>query len=481
MNIVALLEELVKGVIEAEEKFYENPKDFYSFESSIKSTAEAFSAGAIGNALDCMNQKIYEDRWRMGKYNVQRNDQRTLITSVGDVTFTSTYYESCKNKGEYHYLLEEILGIDAHERFSEAAEVAVLTEALKNSYADAAKVLPSKQKISKTTVMNKVHQIAEEIPYEIPKEKKQCKYLFVEADEDHVAEQHGRWNKKEENGNFQDKLAYVYEWKQDDPRCKGRKELVNTFYFSGVYAGEKGTEQFWKNVGNFIYDCYDESCLERIYVSGDGAPWIRSGAKYLNALFCIDKFHLMKYINAASNQMLDESGTAKSEIYRLLYERKRKGFKEYVDQMGQSANNEKPIEALRTFVIGNWDAIMRALHDKTVSGCSAESHVSHVLSKRLSSRPMGWSKTGADRMSKLRCYEKNYGEEKIIDLVRYSRKDRKLRRTGTDGVETKEVQLRTICAEHYSQSRSYIDRVQATIPGLTAKKIASIREQIRLI
>ena len=31
------------------------------------------------------------------------------------------------------------------------------------------------------------------------------------------------------------------------------------------------------------------------------------------------------------------------------------------------------------------------------------------------------------------------------------------------------------CAEHYDQARSYIDRMQAHIPGLTAKKSAAIR------
>lgn len=73
---------------------------------------------------------------------------------------------------------------------------------------------------------------------------------------------------------------------------------------------------------------------------------------------------------------------------------------------------------------------MRTLHNKTVCGCSAESHVSHMLSDRLSSRPKGWSKTGADRISKLRCYAKNNGQEKIIDLVRYSREKRQLAQTG---------------------------------------------------
>ena len=52
-------------------------------------------------------------------------------------------------------MLEEIIGLDSHERFSEEAEVMLLTQALKTSYHEATKVLPSKQRISKTTVMNK--------------------------------------------------------------------------------------------------------------------------------------------------------------------------------------------------------------------------------------------------------------------------------------------------------------------------------------
>ena len=36
--------------------------------------------------------------------------------------------------------------------------------------------------------------------------------------------------------------------------------------------------------------------------------------------------------------------------------------------------------------------------------CAAEGHVSHVLSARLSSRPMGWSIQGAERIAKLRAY-----------------------------------------------------------------------------
>lgn len=124
---------------------------------------------------------------------------------------------------------------------------------------------------------------------------------------------------------------------------------------------------------------------------------------------------------------------------------------------------------------------MRTYHDKRLSGCSAESHVSHVLSDRLSSRPMGWGQTGADRMSKLQSYEKNHGREKIIELVRYSREQRVLKRTGTEDIEVKKINMKEFLNDHYNQSRSYIDRIQATMPGMTSRKTAAIRIQLRLL
>lgn len=81
-------------------------------------------------------------------------------------------------------------------------------------------------------------------------------------------------------------------------------------------------------------------------------------------------------------------------------------------------------------------------------------------------------------MSKLRCYERNHGREKIIELVRYSREQRLLKRTGTDDINVTNIPLYEVVSEHYNQSRSYIDRIRATIPGLTAKKTACIRTQL---
>lgn len=480
MNIVSLLEVLVKEILTAEEKFLKNPKDFYELETAVKASTESFSAGFLGMVLSSMNESLCKDVWRKSKYNICRHDQRTLITSVGDVTFNSTYFKRRDRAAEYRYLLEDMLGLEAHERFSEAAETAILTEALKSSYEEAAKIIPSNSKITKTTVMNKVHGIAEVIPLKEPEQKKKCKYLFIEADEDHVAEQHGRWSK--ENPGFISRLAYVYEYKQENPKVKGRKELVNKYYFSGLYGESKGVQQFWEEIQRFIEQNYDSDELQRVFVSGDGGSWIKSAVAYVDrSLYCIDKYHMTKYIHAAAKQMLDESDVAKENLYHFIYKKQRNKFKEYTEKMLASANNPSPIQELQRYALGNWNAVMRSYHDEQLSGCSAEGHVSHVLSERLSSRPMGWSQTGADRMSKLRCYERNHGRENIIELVRYSRKQRSMKRTGTDDIDVERISMRDIMDDHYKQSHSYIERIQASMPGLTSRKTASIREQLKLM
>lgn len=59
-------------------------------------------------------------------------------------------------------------------------------------------------------------------------------------------------------------------------------------------------------------------------------------------------------------------------------------------------------------------------------GCSAEGHISHVLSSRLSSRPMGWSLIGADQIARLRVYKANGGD--IYELMSKKKKKTKKRK-----------------------------------------------------
>lgn len=469
-----------------EQSFFENPKNFSELEVSVKSSTNEFAASFFEAILSEMDQAIRNTSWRNGRYTIHRNDTRTLISSVGDISFKCTYYKSKTEKNTFTYLLENLIGLERNERFTEVAEALMLCEALKTSYAEAANVIPSKQEITKTTVMNKVHSIADEIPDKIYDTPRTVPYLHIEADEDHVAEQHGRYGEAA-NASFISKLIYLYEYRQESANAEGRYELVNKYYFSGLYPGAEGNKQLWLRVNSFIETNYDTEALKRVFISGDGAGagWIKSGVTYVdNSVFCADKYHLMKYVNAAAAQIPEEKENVKTELWHLLYSKQknaRKKFDTYTAAMMNSAKKTEKIEDLRKYVLGNWSAVRRTLRNKLVNGCSAESHVSHVLSDRLSSRPMGWSQTGADRMSKLRCYDRNNGRAAIIDLVKYSRECRHLKATGTDDMAPRDLQLRNILAEHYNQAASYIERMQVHIPYGTVRKTLAIREKLHLL
>ena len=134
---------------------------------------------------------------------------------------------------------------------------------------------------------------------------------------------------------------------------------------------------------------------------------------------------------------LDKETITKQRFYKYIYKNKLLASKKLLTRIkNHYEGSDHAVEECRKYLTGNWAYIQRAFRDKHVLGCSAEGHVSSVYSERMSSRPMGWSETGTDRMCKLRCFIRNYGREKVIDLVNY-RRERELSvaaATGTNGM-----------------------------------------------
>ncbi len=51
MDIISLFDTLLTSVFDAEQSFFENPKNFSQLESSVKSSTDAFAAGFLGAIL----------------------------------------------------------------------------------------------------------------------------------------------------------------------------------------------------------------------------------------------------------------------------------------------------------------------------------------------------------------------------------------------------------------------------------------------
>ena len=474
MSIVSLLEAFADGMLDIYGDFYDHPEEFTQIEKRIADLSNRTAADFLSMILTEMDGLLGSSLNRKERFVTQRQRSRTLITSVGDVTFRHTLFKE-KETGKIRCLLDELIRLPDHERFSVMAETKALCEAQALSYQHAADSLEiGGQKISKVAVMNKVHGISQELPDPVPEEKKRCRYLYIEADEDHI---HGQRNGKPAAGMI-GKLVYLYEGKEDV--CAGKRRLISPHYLGGLYNGSDRNRELWEEVQEYIESHYNTRTLRQVYISGDGAKWIKAGVDYVDkAVLVQDRFHLMKYIDRASSLMLDEADDVKGKFYKYIYKDKAKKVKKLLRRIRKSAGHENAVSEAESYILGNWEAIQRAYHDKNVPGCSAEGHVSNVYSDRMSSRPMGWSETGSDRMCRLRCFVKNYGADKIVELVEYRRMKQLcgLKATGTDGMVEPRAAKERISSEQ-RRAMSYVERIQATIPGLTVRKTLAIRERL---
>ena len=383
----------------------------------------------LGLSMIAEEWEAYDELLRKRKdlrpgWHIVRRDENTLLTSLGSVTYRKTLFRN-KHTGQHEYLLDRILGLGKHARLTEDAEAKILEEAVQTSYRRGGEhAARTEDVVSKEAVMNRIHELR--FPKaEAPAEKKKVRYLYVDADEDHVALQYidpkGDIRKPREN-TVMPKLVYVYE---GILRENKRNQLINPQYFGGVYDGAEGVEKLWGEVWDYIESSYDTEVLEKIYINGDGAAWIKTGQKLLDkAKFVLDRFHMHKYLIRATSHLQDSAGDARSELYGAIHSQRKKQAGEVFEKILSVTEGEggrRRVEDAGKYILGNWAGIMQWVRDKNKDvQCSAEGHISHVYSDRMSSRPLGWSRRGADQMSRLRVYERNGG--KMLELVRYQKR-----------------------------------------------------------
>ena len=415
---------------------------------------------------------------RPGWYIVRR-DETSLITSLGEVVYHKTLFKNTST-GESCYLLDQLMGLEHHARITEDAEARILKEASESSYRKGgANASISGDSISKEAVMNKLHRL--EFPVLKAEEKKELKTLYIDADEDHVSLQyleHKGDIKKPRINTVMPRIIYVYEGVDTDE--EGRPKLINTKYFGGIYEGKDAISKLWTEVLNYLNEAYDMECIDRIYINGDGASWIRSGEKIIpKSKFALDKYHMYKYIIAATSHLEDSADDARSEIYRAIHKKKKWMAEGVFDKIIAVTDKEtkcKAVEHAKAYILGNWTGIMLSMksQDKNVR-CSAEGHVSHVYADRMSSRPLGWCRTGADKMSRLRIYRQNQGD--MLELVRFQKKEMK-QVAGAEEVIYSATEM--IGMENANRRRlgAMADLPIYSIPYPQIKKIAALKNHI---
>ena len=86
------------------------------FETLKEGTCELLQV--ILEATDAEIAKATRERKQDGLRIKERNVVRRLITSLGEIEYRRTYYET--SGGEYVYLLDHLIGVEPYERVSKA-------------------------------------------------------------------------------------------------------------------------------------------------------------------------------------------------------------------------------------------------------------------------------------------------------------------------------------------------------------------------
>lgn len=416
----------------------------------------------IEEMIRTAEESLLNSKERSMEWVVQsRNREKTVSTLLGDICYQRTYYKN-RESGAFRHLTDDLLGLEPHARMDTGLQSDMLTKAKEISYEQVVQSYDDISIRSRSTVKNLVHRTSMENTNwpNLENEKRKVRFLYVEADEDHVHQQRGK-------GMIM-KLGYVHEGKHlVNPACKSkhkRNELIGAKYITGLYPNN---DDFWFEVLDYIEAQYDLDYVERIFLSGDGAPWIQAGEDILpKCSFVIDGYHLSKYIKSATGPYPAYEKKLKNYVYR--------GMKDFVEAYFETIeSNEhtqlelKRFASCKTYILGNWESIQNRNKEGYLE-CSAEGHISHVLSHRLSSRPLSWSKNGSETIAKLRVFTRNGGS---ISQLLDSSKEQATETPMHEVLDRKTIKRKKKIYEEFSSNITILDMGKRTNMFKLLKKL----------
>ena len=319
----------------------------------------------------------------------ERGVKRSLQTSLGEIKYRRTYYETAE--GEYVYLLDHLIGVEPYERVSKALCAKLVNLAAEMSYGKSVSV--GEADVSRQTVSNKVNALRE-VVQDVERVKETPEELHLFADEDHVHLKDGR--------NAIVPLVTISEG--IDTSNPKRNRLVNPLHIAG-YGME--AEAFDDQVEACVYERYDLDKVKRIYIHGDGASRIVAlGERFPNANHVLDGFHLEKYL-----KKLGHYNGAAQRMGALRTALRDGNWKAYKKLLGDiyTLQTGKDRENCKNVILYLWNNRQAAhlRYNTNICGSCTESLVSHVLSERLSRTPLAWSERGLEKMTMLVVFRKN--------------------------------------------------------------------------
>ena len=394
MNIISLFNSFVNHL----NNILNNNLFLYELEHNISNSTNTLNLDILRNILEYLDLEYKNSKERKEKYYVQQTRERTLITSLGLITFNKTYYKS-KNKinGKYVYYsyLEDCLGIDKWAKMSLSCEVNLINNALDNGMTWASVNTIPNYSISRQTISTKIKNINFNYFENIIK-RQTPKILYIEADEVHA-------NLQSRNKGTKNKIVPViltHEGHKED--FVKKKELKNTHYIASSILK---TDKLWEETYKYLDTVYDLNKVDKIFLSSDGGSWITGyDIAFPNIIFVLDKFHYKKALNYIFKKEPNITNIADNYLRsKMINEFKilvKTQYKLYPDQKNEMIKKQN-------YLINHIDGIINQNHPDYKCPCSMEGHISNKYAKFITSRPHSYSKDGLENITQLLTMKAN--------------------------------------------------------------------------
>lgn len=395
--MINILQQIVEKFISEVTGFFGQDKvlTLEEIQTTLTPISQNFVLDMTKAYLELLDQAIVEDkkgRTKKGFVIERRDDKRDVYLQFGHLSFKRTYFFN-KRDEDYAYLLDQAVGLEGYNRVSNTVAVQLVEHASESSYGESSRHITGGE-ISRQTVMNKLRRL-ENLTIPAPSVKRKAKVLYINADEDHVSLQDGK-----------KAMVPLISIHEGIKRRGKRGQCINPHYIS---SHGKPIEELWLDAARYIHDTYEEDEIEVIYLFGDGHFWIKEGLKWLpKAKFVLDRYHLNKVILEVTSKQPEK----RPSLHAALYSGDWQASAQLIQQLKQDAKDDsdkKRIHEFGRYVKNNWAGIAIYSREDCGGSCT-EAHVSHILSKRLSSRPMGWSREGLRVMAELRAFKSSGGK-----------------------------------------------------------------------
>ena len=226
------------------------------------------------------------------RYEVKEVRSGCVPTLMGDVEYRRRYYLD-KKTGEYVFLLDEVLDVEAGRVSPGLAMAAAMQAVLGPSYRaarDSLGRLYGHQVVSHETIRQLILRLGELVEKEEEKKREEANgtrkvpVLFVEAD--------GYWcsMQREKKKSRETRMMVAHEgWEGRTPSSKEYELVHKTHYL------DLDSKDFWEKASRHLYSRYDIDENTMVVINGDRASWIRKGVEYFpKAIYQADRFHIKR-------------------------------------------------------------------------------------------------------------------------------------------------------------------------------------------